>query len=114
MIKYAKIENEETKEVSVGLGTDISFYQSIGMEEMDVEEAWNGVWYLKGYAPSKPNETVQEQVKALEVQTGLTRAVRELVLAKDSGVSDYVRQQAQEIETLAAPLRADNTEAADE
>ena len=105
MIKYAKIENEETKEVSVGLGSDVSFYQSVGMEEMDVEEAYNGNWYLKGYAPAKPAPTVKEQVQALETQTGLTRAVRELVLAEGSGASDYVKQQAQEIEALAAPLR---------
>lgn len=105
MIKYAKIENEETKEVSVGLGSDVSFYQSVGMEEMDVEEAYNGNWYLKGYAPAKPAPTVKEQVQALETQTGLTRAVRELVLAEGSGASGYVKQQAQEIEALAAPLR---------
>lgn len=110
MIKYAKIENEETKEVSVGLGSDVSFYQSVGMEEMDVEEAYNGNWYLKGYAPAKPAPTVKEQVQALETQTGLTRAVRELVLAEGSGASDYVKQQAQEIEALAAPLREAHNE----
>lgn len=56
-------------------------------------------------APIEP--TAEEKVRSLEAQTGLTRAVRELVLAEGSGVSDYVRQQAQEIETLAAPLRGD-------
>ena len=59
-------------------------------------------------APSEP--TVEEQVQALETQTGLTRAVRELVLAENSGASDYVKQQAQEIETLAAPLREASNE----
>ena len=54
-------------------------------------------------APAEP--TIAEQVAALEMQTGLTRAVRELVLAEGSGASEYVRKQAQEIETLAAPLR---------
>ena len=51
---YAKILNEETKEVSVGLGTDVDFYKSIGMEEMEVEQGYNGNWYVKGYAPTKP------------------------------------------------------------
>ena len=58
--------------------------------------------------PAPPPPTVQEQVQALEAQTGLTRTLRELVLAEGSGASDasdYVKQQAQEIETLAAPLR---------
>ena len=30
----AKIENEETKKVSVGTGTNTAFYQSLGMLEM--------------------------------------------------------------------------------
>lgn len=54
-------------------------------------------------APAEP--TVQEQVRTLESQTGLTRAVRELVLAEGSGASEYVKQQAQEIEVLAVTLR---------
>lgn len=104
-IKYAKVINEETKLCSVGLGTDVEFYQSIGMQEMEVEEAYNGNWYLKGYSPNKPEPTVEERVKELESQTGLTRAVRELVLAENSGASEYTKTKAQEIETLALPLR---------
>ena len=57
--------------------------------------------------PDLAEPTVEEQVRTLESQTGLTRAMRELVLADNSGVSDYVRAQAKEIETLAAPLRED-------
>ena len=60
MLKYAKITNEETKECSVGIGTDTEFYKSIGMVEMDVEEAYNGTWYVKGYAPEKPAPTTEE------------------------------------------------------
>lgn len=60
MLKYAQITNEETKECSVGIGTDTEFYQSIGMEEMDVEEAYNGAWYLVGYVPEKPLPTKEE------------------------------------------------------
>jgi hypothetical protein len=53
MIKYAKIENQETKQCSVGTGTNAEFYKSIGMTEMEVEQAYNGLWYLMGYAPKK-------------------------------------------------------------
>lgn len=60
MLKYAKIENEETKQVSVGLGTNTEFYKSIGMVEMDVEQAYNGQWYLAGYAPAEPEKTKEE------------------------------------------------------
>lgn len=64
MLKYAKIENEETKECSVGVGTNIEFYQSIGMEEIDVEQACNGNWYLVGYAPDKPIELLESEKRA--------------------------------------------------
>jgi len=60
MLKYAKIENEETKQVSVGLGTNTDFYKSIGMVEMDVEQDYNGTWYLMGYAPAEPEKTKEE------------------------------------------------------
>lgn len=53
MIKYAKITNEETKECSVGTGTNTDFYKSIGMTEMDVEQAYTGDWYLAGHCPKK-------------------------------------------------------------
>lgn len=102
---YARIVNEETKEVSVGLGTDVEFYKSIGMKEMEVEQAYNGKWYLKGYAPAKPEPTVEEQVAKLEAETGLTRIMREMVLAENSGASDYVKAKANEIEELAKQLR---------
>ena len=102
---YAKIVNEETKEVSVGLGTDVEFYKSLGMKEIDVEQAWNGNWYLKGYAPEKPEQTIEEQVAKLEAETGLTRVMREMVLAENSGASEYVKAKANEIEDLAKQLR---------
>lgn len=54
MIKYAKIVNDETKACDVGTGTNAEFYKSLGMTEMDVEQAYNGQWYLAGYAPAKP------------------------------------------------------------
>ena len=66
MLKYAKIINEETKEVSVGTGTNSAFYQSIGMTEMDVEQAYDGSWYVLGYVPAKPEPTKEEQQKARE------------------------------------------------
>lgn len=64
MIKYAKIVNEETKECQVGTGTNVKFYQSIGMTKMDVEQAYNGQWYIAGYAPAKPEPTEQEKAQA--------------------------------------------------
>lgn len=66
MIKYAIIINEQTKQCDVGLGTDAEYYQYIGMTEMDVEQAYDGNWYLVGYAPEKPAPTKEEQESARE------------------------------------------------
>ena len=64
MKKYAKVINEETKVCEVGLGTNSNFYQSIGMTEMDVEQAYDGNWYVLGFAPEKPEPT-KEEIQAL-------------------------------------------------
>ena len=111
----AKIIDINTKECSVGLGTDVNFYRSLGMEEMDVEKAYNNKWYVKGFAPVAPEPTIEEQVAQLESETGLTRVMREMVLAENSGASDYVKAKAQEIEDLAKQLRTteENSETVD-
>ena len=38
------------------------WYESIGMTEQDVEQAYNGDWYLTGYAPTQP----LDELKALK------------------------------------------------
>lgn len=64
---YAKVINEKTKQCEVGLGTNTNYYKSIGMVEMEVEKAYNGFWYLKGYAPAKPQEIInKERIAELE------------------------------------------------
>ena len=55
---YAIVEDEKTGICQVGLGTDNEYYESIGMSLMDVEEAFDGQWYLEGYAPKPPQEFV--------------------------------------------------------
>ena len=64
MLKYAKIANEETKQCDVGIGTNTDFYKSVGMTEMEVEQAYDGSWYVKGYAPEKSAPTKEEQKEA--------------------------------------------------
>ena len=65
---YAIIINEETKQVSVGTGTNVEFYKSVGMTEMEVEQAYDGSWYLKGYAPEKPKEQKEAEIRAVRNQ----------------------------------------------
>lgn len=69
MKKYAKVINKETKACEVGLGTNIDFYKSLGMEEMEVEESYNGNWYVLGFAPKKPQELInKEEIQELKKQ----------------------------------------------
>ena len=66
MIKYARIINEETKEVQVGVGCPDKYYIEIGMTEMEVEQAYNGNWYIAGYAPVEPEPTIEEKNEAIK------------------------------------------------
>ena len=57
MIKYAKVINEETGLVDVGVGTNVNFYQSIGMTELDVQQSdIDNSWYLVEKCPMKTDE----------------------------------------------------------
>lgn len=61
MKKYAQLIDNKTKLCNVGVGSNTDFYKSIGMELLDVEQAYDGNWYLKGYAPSQPLEELKEK-----------------------------------------------------
>ena len=63
MIKYAFIINNETKQVSVCGENQIEHFKSCGYTAQEVEQGYDGLWYLAGYAPQKPEETYQEKRK---------------------------------------------------
>ena len=57
MLKYAKVVDLKTKCCNVvSSGTPPT-----GYTEMDVELAYNGNWYVAGYAPEEPAPTEEEQ-----------------------------------------------------
>ena len=64
----------------------------------------DGQYVIVANVPA-PEPPLEEQVAKLEAETGLTRVMREMVLAENSGASDYVKAKAQEIEALAKELR---------
>lgn len=70
---FAKIVNEETKQCDVGIGTNTDFYKSIGMTEMEVEQAYTGDWYVAGYAPQKSEEEIKKE-RAAELHQLLEEA----------------------------------------
>lgn len=67
-------------------------------------EAKYGQYVIVANAPV-PEPTLEEQVAKMEAETGLTRVMREMVLAENSGASDYVKAKANEIEDMATELR---------
>ena len=71
----------------------------------ETELAYDGHLYVAGYAPAKPEPTLEEQVVSLEQTYGMTRWQRESILAEGSLYSEYTKAKAQEIEDLAKELR---------
>ena len=61
----AKISNEETKQVDVADLRQKDHFEKIGFFEMEVEQAYDGSWYIKGYAPEKPTEQKETEVRAV-------------------------------------------------
>ena len=57
------------------------------------------------YIAKKAHKDIENQVASLEASSGLIRPLREMVLAENSGASEYVKSKAQEIEELAEHLR---------
>lgn len=98
MKKYAKVVNEETKTCDVALGTDINFYIKLGFKLLDVEQAYNGNWYLEGYAPIKPEPTIPEQVAELENQVEILnrKLVRDIRVILNPNANAEEKAQAQE------------------
>ena len=75
---YAQIIDEETKQVNIGTGTNTTFYKSIGMTEMEVEQAYDGQWYLQGYAPTQNLEDLKSD-KLSELTTITSKFDNQLV-----------------------------------
>jgi hypothetical protein len=81
MKKYAKVIDNRINLCQVGLGNNEAYYKSIGMRKMDVEQAWDGSWYLVGFAPEKP-EDVKKQERIAEL--------KDLLASWDYKTSKYV------------------------
>lgn len=85
MIKYAKIINQETGLCEVGLGTNASFYQSIGMTQLDVQQSdIDNNWYLSEKCPMKTDEEKEREERQRLNNLSMTRGdvFEALILAK--------------------------------
>lgn len=87
MIKYAKILNQETGLCEVGVGTNANFYQSIGMEELDVQQSdIDGCWYLVDKCPMKSDEQKELEEKERIARLKCTKRIFALLL-QEVGIS---------------------------
>jgi len=98
MLKYASIIDKKTKECSVGTGTNSEFYESIGMKELDVEQAYNGRWYLVGHLPQpsvdEQNEQIRQQRQArYEKESDPIRLDYDEALARGQDNAEQLKQE---------------------
>lgn len=58
---YCIYDKITKKCLMVGAGTDTHYYAQIGMTDEEVEQAYDGSYWLKGYAPSQPLDELKEK-----------------------------------------------------
>lgn len=59
-MELVKIINAETKEVLVANAEQEEIFLKQGFSYMEIEESFEGKFYIKGYAPQKPLEELKE------------------------------------------------------
>ena len=89
MKAFAQVINEETKACLIGSGTNEVFYEKIGMTEQEIEQGYDGKWYMAGYAPKKPAEITAEEKRA---ERDKFLAETDKVMIADYPVSDETRE----------------------
>lgn len=91
MIKYAKVINEETGLVEVGIGTNTEFYKSIGMKKLNVQQSdVDNQWYLSELCPMKTDE--QKELEEKERIARLSCTKRDFALMLQEMGVDYFTQ----------------------
>lgn len=60
----------------VFVGTDTEWARNNGFVEMDVEQAYDGNWYVSGHAPDKPQSVIdEERIAELKANLAATDAI---------------------------------------
>lgn len=86
MLKYSKITNQETKEVSIA-ASGTPWVISQGYTEQEVEQSdKDGRWYLKGFAPMKTDEEKAQEEAERIAMLNLTAADVERAIYKAKGI----------------------------
>lgn len=81
MLKYCQIVDEETGVVSIASGTNIKYYESIGMVQRDVEQSdVDGNWYLTEKCPHLTPEEKEARERERISHLKCTKRVLALML----------------------------------
>ncbi len=87
MFKYAKVINKETGLCNVGVGTNVAFYKSIDMVELDVQQSdIDGAWYLSDKCPMKTDEQKAKEERECIALLNMTGADVERAIYKVKGI----------------------------
>lgn len=75
MFKYAKITDETSGKCIVGIGNDSSFYRSLGMQQMDVQQSdIDFCWYLAEKCPMKSEVELLQEAKDAKIKEASDKA----------------------------------------
>lgn len=93
MKKYAKIIDDKTKACIVGLSAGCDdFYKSEGLSLLEVEEGYDGSWYVAGFSPQKPIRLErEEQVRRLLHQLRQTDYIALKIAENESLKEKYAK-----------------------
>lgn len=98
------IYDKQTKAVTqYAVGTDDKYFKSLGMTDEEVEQDYQGRLWLKGYAPSRPQEEIDlenTQAKLNELNQSLNELKENYVSAILSGNDDVALQIREQYQTL--------------
>ena len=95
---YCKYDKNTKKCLEVGTGTNTDFYKSIGMKDLEVEKAYDGSYYLKGYAPTKSDDE-QALEELQKEQTDLNAQIEQL---KDQLLTATLANDTNQIKSIKA------------
>lgn len=98
---YCKYGETTKKCLEVGTGTNTEFYKSIGMVDMEVEQAYDGSYYLKGFAPTKP----AEQIALEDTQQAMTDTSNRIAEIKDELITAVLLDDTETMTALKAEYK---------
>lgn len=86
MKKYAKVIDEETKACIVAIGEEAcGLYHAENFTVQEVEQSFDGRWFLAGYAPEK-SDSILKQERIEQLQAYLNETDWYVVRFSETGV----------------------------